>query len=105
MTPNEYQKAAYEFALPRARNITYMTLGLCSETGEVVGKLKKVLRGDRKWDEQIAAMSDELGDVAFYLAGLATQCNLNLEEIFKANIQKLQSRQQRGKLQGDGDTR
>jgi NTP pyrophosphatase (non-canonical NTP hydrolase) len=103
MQISDYQKQAAEFTLPRSKNLTYMVCGLCSEAGEIAGKFKKVIRGDTKWDDK--AIAAELGDVAWYLSGIATQCGLSLETILRDNITKLESRQMRGKLNGDGDNR
>ncbi|MEZ5931466.1 MAG: nucleoside triphosphate pyrophosphohydrolase family protein [Alphaproteobacteria bacterium] len=105
---NAYQNAARKTALyADAYRVTYPALGLASEAGEVAGKVKKVLR-DRGGDfseDQIAAIGDELGDVLWYVATLAADLGLPLNEIASHNIEKLQSRLDRGTLQGDGDVR
>ncbi len=103
MTFNQYQDRAIKTAVPKAKNVTYMVLGLANEAGEVAGKLKKILRGDS--GELKHALLDELGDVLWYVAGVATQFGIDLEVIAQRNIEKLESRQQRGKIQGDGDER
>jgi NTP pyrophosphatase (non-canonical NTP hydrolase) len=100
---DDYQKQAMTFAMPRTRNITYMILGLTNEAGEAAGKIKKVMRGDKELDKQ--ALGAELGDCLWYLSGLASQLGLSLGEIANDNLQKLESRQLRGKLTGDGDNR
>ncbi len=41
----------------------------------------------------------------WYVAQLATELGLDLEEIAAQNLEKLLSRQQRGVLSGDGDDR
>ena len=104
ITLNYYQKQAFKTALPATKNITYMTLGLSNEAGEVAGKLKKHIRGDTTIAVN-EAIADELGDVLWYLAGAAWMVGYTLEEIAAMNLSKLSSRQERGKLQGDGDTR
>ena len=43
MNPNEYQKAAYEFA-SFGGNETYAYAGLAEEAGEVLGKFAKFIR-------------------------------------------------------------
>ncbi len=50
-------------------------------------------------------MSTELGDVLWYVAQLASELDLNLDEIAQANLDKLLSRQRRGVLSGSGDER
>jgi NTP pyrophosphatase (non-canonical NTP hydrolase) len=104
----DYQIAAGKTALyADAYRVTYPALGLASEAGEVAGKVKKVLR-DRDGDfgsEQIAAIKDELGDVLWYVAALAADLGLDMNEIAAGNIEKLRSRLERDVIQGDGDQR
>lgn len=102
---NEYQERAFALALPTTRNLTYMVLGLANEAGEVAGKLKKLIRGDVSAAETEALIRDELGDVMWYVGGTAKMISTTLEELATLNLQKLESRKERGKLQGDGDTR
>ena len=87
--------------------VIYPTLGLTNEAGEVAGKIKKVFR-DKDGvisEETRQALKAELGDVLWYLAQVATELNLSLDEIAEYNIAKLLDRQARGKIQGDGDNR
>ena len=110
MELNEYQNRALETAFHKEQyKIIYPALGLGNEAGEVMGKIKKWLRGDDGEGEMSAdrkeALRGELGDVLWYLVVLAKDLNLTLEDIAKYNIEKLQSRKERGMLQGDGDTR
>lgn len=103
-----YQASSKAFAIyPAQTAVEYVTLGLASEAGEVAGKVKKVLR-DKQGDftaEDVEAIGAELGDVLWYIAQLATELGLGLDEIATANIEKLQDRQQRQVLQGSGDKR
>lgn len=110
MELNEYQKKALLTALyDKKYKIIYPALGLGNETGEVLGKIKKWLRGDDGGGdiniERREVLKEELGDVLWYLAVLSKDLDLDLETIAKCNIEKLQSRKERGKLQGDGDKR
>ena len=41
----------------------------------------------------------------WYVAQLATEAGLDLEELAEANLEKLASRQRRSVLHGSGDTR
>jgi NTP pyrophosphatase (non-canonical NTP hydrolase) len=88
-------------------NLTYPALGLCGEAGEVAEKVKKTLRDDDGvlTDARRAALAGELGDVLWYLAQVATEAGLDLDEIAEGNIAKLRSRQERAVLQGSGDDR
>ncbi len=106
----EYQKRALETALfPKKYKIIYSAIGLGNEAGEVLGKIKKWLRGDdgegEISEERRLALRDELGDVLWYLSVLASDLGWDLEEIAKLNIEKLKSRKERGSLHGDGDKR
>ena len=88
-------------------NPIYPTLGLCGEAGEVADKVKKVLR-DRQGrfsPEVIADLQLELGDVLWYVAQLATELGLELEQIAQANLDKLASRAARNVIGGSGDRR
>ena len=109
MLISEYQELSRRTATyPGAGdNIVYPTLGLAGEAGEVAEKVKKLLRDDGGVlsDERRAALAAELGDVLWYVAQVATEAGLELEEIAQANLDKLLSRQQRGVLSGSGDQR
>jgi NTP pyrophosphatase (non-canonical NTP hydrolase) len=87
--------------------VIYPTLGLTNEAGEVAGKIKKIFR-DRSGvigEMEREALKAELGDVLWYLAQVATELDLSLDEIAEANLEKLLDRQARGKIQGNGDNR
>ena len=87
--------------------VIYPTLGLTNEAGEVAGKIKKVFRDKDGHisDETREALKAELGDVLWYLAQVATELDLSLDEIAEHNIHKLLDRLERGKIKGDGDNR
>ncbi len=108
MELSEYQRLARRTAeYPRAAWLAYPALGLAGEAGEVAEHAKKAIRDDRGEvsDERRAAMSKELGDVLWYVAQLASELGLELDEIARANLEKLLSRQRRGVLSGSGDER
>jgi NTP pyrophosphatase (non-canonical NTP hydrolase) len=109
MLISEYQERSRRTATyPGAgENIVYPTLGLAGEAGEVAEKVKKLLRDDGgvMSDERRQALAGELGDVLWYVAQVATEAGLDLEEIAQANLDKLLSRQRRGVLSGSGDSR
>lgn len=98
-----------------ALGLLYTSLGLGNEAGEVLGKVKKLVRDDNGnmlitsqleiTDEKKAAIAAELGDTLWYLAMLATELNLSLNDIAYSNIEKLADRKHRGVLKGDGDKR
>lgn len=93
--------------IPTDHPIVYPTLGLTNEAGEVAGKIKKIFRdkGGQITAEDREALKQELGDVLWYLTQICTELDLTLEEVAGANLTKLFSRQARGALYGNGDTR
>ena len=88
-------------------NPYYPALGLGGEVGEVLNKVKKIMRDhDGKiTDEYREILKKELGDVLWYVAALASELGLKLEEVARLNLEKLASRKERGTLGGDGDNR
>jgi NTP pyrophosphatase (non-canonical NTP hydrolase) len=87
--------------------IVYPTLGLANEAGEVAGKVKKIFRdkGGQITEDDRRALKGELGDVLWYLTQICTELDLTLEEVARANLEKLFSRQERGQIRGEGDER
>ena len=87
--------------------IVYPTLGLTNEAGELAGKVKKLFRdkGGEISEEDRQALKGELGDVLWYLTQICTELDLTLEEVAAHNLEKLFSRQERNRLQGEGDNR
>ena len=115
---NEYQKKAHETAkypwgLIAGNNINspvdylYPALGLAEEAGEVAGKYAKAIRDEEGVisEERKAAIVKELGDVLWFVAELATCLEVDLDLVAEMNLQKLASRQARGKINGAGDDR
>ena len=108
MDLSDYQRQSRRTAeYPREAWLAYPALGLAGEAGEVAEHAKKAIRDDegKVSDERKAAMAKELGDVLWYVAQLATELGLDLDEIAGQNLDKLLSRQARGVLSGSGDDR
>ncbi len=104
MNFDDYQDRAKEFAMyPPEVELAYLTMGLVGEAGEIANKVKKVYRDGREISRE--DMKSELGDVMWYLSNLAKAYDLPLSEVAESNIDKLQSRADRGKIQGEGDNR
>jgi hypothetical protein len=74
--------------------IVYPTLGLVNRDRDGVIS-----------DDDREALKYELGDVLWYLAQIATELDLSLDEIASANLEKLFSRLERNQIKGDGDYR
>jgi NTP pyrophosphatase (non-canonical NTP hydrolase) len=105
---SEYQELSRRTAeYPRTAWLSYPALGLAGEAGEVAEHAKKAIRDDggEVSDERRSAMAKELGDVLWYVAQLASELGLELEEVAQQNLAKLLSRQRRGVLSGSGDER
>jgi NTP pyrophosphatase (non-canonical NTP hydrolase) len=105
---SEYQRFSRRTAeYPREAWLTYPALGLAGEAGEVAEHAKKAIRDDAGMvtDERRAAVAKELGDVLWYVAQLASELGLELDQIARDNLEKLFSRQRRGVLSGSGDER
>lgn len=98
MKPNQYQKLAARTLLtkpPQMPTTTeYMVLwnltGLSGEVGELVDYLKKAIF--HKHGLSRDKVKEELGDILWYLSGLAYQHELTLEEVMEHNIEKLKTR-------------
>ena len=103
LTLNDYQAKASATAIyPESAKITYAAMGLANEAGEVLGKVKKIIRDGTFSREDIL---DELGDVLWYAAALARDLNSELSEVAHRNLDKLASRKERGVIGGSGDKR
>jgi len=105
---SDYQRLSRRTAeYPREAWLAYPALGLAGEAGEVAEHTKKAIRDDggEVGEERRAAMAKELGDVLWYVAQLASELGLDLDEVAQANLDKLLSRQRRGVLSGSGDDR
>jgi len=100
---DEYQEEAKKTAIyPDQYRVVYPALGLAGEAGEVAEKVKKHIRdGVLNVDD----LKKELGDVLWYLAAIAADLGLNLDDVAESNLQKLRSRQVRGVISGNGDNR
>lgn len=103
-TFEEYQLAASETAIySDSLKVMYPAMGLAGEVGEVLNKVKKHYRDGTELDTE--GLTKELGDVLWYLAALATDLDIDLEDAAGGNLTKLQSRMERGVIGGSGDYR
>lgn len=82
-------------------------LGLSGETGEVLEKFKKIIRDKNgKFDnDDVKEIVKELGDVLWYVSAISKYLGVTLEEVAINNLDKLNSRKNRGELKGSGDNR
>lgn len=110
---DEYQKRAagcdfYEkTSNVQAAGFLEKILGLTGEAGEVADKFKKIIRDKDGMllDDDRLAIIKELGDVLWYVAGIARYLDVPLSEVAERNVEKLEDRQRRNALHGEGDER
>lgn len=114
---NYYQERAIQYDTSRlaidkeTRYDGYMekALGLAGETGEVMEKVKKMIRDKdgvfSPTPEDITELKKELGDVLWYLSALAFYNGIDLDDVARANLDKLRSRKERNQIHGSGDNR
>ena len=126
LTLNEYQDKAMSTCMPESDNLFYMLANLQGEVGEFSSKAAKHMRKGKLhittterdeegrilhtqiWnitDDERKLLRDELGDIQWQLAGLAHVMGFTLEEVAEKNLEKLASRKQRNRIDGDGDGR
>lgn len=118
MYMNDYQTAARRTAM--GNSLDHFVMGLAEEAGEVAGVMKRFHRGDEKYvvreskgylryDTLSPAakekLADEAGDVLWYIAMIADELEIPLEEIAQRNINKLADRAARKVIKGSGDNR
>lgn len=77
-------------------------MGLCSEAGEVAGKVKKEYRDDVILEDEIIS---ELGDCLWYLTRMTDHLGLTLDELAALNYSKIEGRKRRDTIKGSGDNR
>lgn len=108
---DEYQKLAARTASYNSDDqiyvLMYLCMGIAGESGEVIEKIKKIIRNDKGVisDEKRDDIKKEVGDVLWYLSEMARTLGLSFDAIAQANIKKLADRAERGVIKGEGDTR
>ena len=114
MTLNDYQNISAKTAIYKDKDkLLYTALGLAGEAGEIANKVKKIIRDkdftgnavDSLNHEEKYALIKELGDVLWYVSAIAHDLGFSLSHVADINVGKLQSRKERGVLQGSGDMR
>lgn len=120
MTINEYQQKAMSTCMDTSHNYIYMAEGMVGEMGEFMSKVAKgvrkgkmkvssntlvILAAKQERPEILEGLKAELGDILWFVAGMADVMGWSLDEVAQANVDKLASRQERGKIEGEGDNR
>ena len=100
-----YKKFTQDTAqYPKEREMDYLMIGLANEVGELLGKYKKMIRGDEN-KQSFDGWVGELGDIMWYLMRLCDVLDITFYEVMIANIEKLNRRMARDVSKGDGDDR
>lgn len=97
MNFNEYQNLAQRTANGEAHDIEKIMngcFGLAGESGECCDIVKKYMFQGHALDEN--HLIEELGDVLWYCAELATGLGVGLDEVAEGNIAKLKKRYPEG---------
>jgi NTP pyrophosphatase (non-canonical NTP hydrolase) len=81
------------------QRLANFALGVAGESGEIADYLKKVVFHGHPLEH--SRLADELGDVLWYLAALASTTGLSLDEIAEGNVAKLRRRYPDGFNHGD----
>jgi NTP pyrophosphatase (non-canonical NTP hydrolase) len=93
MNFDEYQTSAARTMNPRlndSERLLDAAAGTAEEAGEVLAHVRKHLYQDRTLDRE--KLAEELGDVLWCVAAVATASGLSLEDVASRNVQKLARR-------------
>lgn len=93
MDIKEYQDKAMRTKpshLSKEKQILNASLGLSGEVGECVDHIKKWAFHGHEIDKDY--IKKELGDITWYIALMSDALDLDMEEIYKENIMKLEKR-------------
>lgn len=94
MTLSEYQQRAAEtdFSGDDERGLMVALLGLAGEVGELVTEQKKRLRDGEAYEAFEDRVGEELGDLLWYVAGVARRHGLDLGDVAAQNLEKNRGR-------------
>src|SRR5207249_10609049 len=112
MNFSDYQEHARETAIYPGRKssingLLYTTIGLGGEAGELLNKVKKILRDSNGnvSPNVIVELIGELGDILWYVAMTCDELDVQMDGVAQSNLFKLRKRKQDGKIGGSGDNR
>lgn len=96
MTFEEYQSKAtstkQSYGYDDGEHYVLGYLGLAGEAGSVLTNLKKLIRDGEGFGSFNDRLKEELGDVLWYIAAIASHHGLSLDEIAKENLEKTHDR-------------
>lgn len=116
MEVNEYQDIIKKTAVyPKEMGVSYSTMGLAGEVGEICEKIKKLYRDNGlfgkspkqldNFEEIRMSVCKELGDSVWYITDIASHFDISLSEVLETNYEKLIKRRETNTLHGSGDNR
>lgn len=82
----------------------FLTMGIAGETGELAECIKKHVRSGGEY-EYLDQARYELGDIMWYHARMAELLDYSLSYVAECNLKKLEDRDERDQIHGDGDDR
>lgn len=90
---NSYQKEARQTdRVPAAHDKIVPLLGLAGEAGQLLSEYKKHLRDGKAHQLFKERVSEELGDILWYVANVASKFDLSLYDIAAQNLDKVTQR-------------
>lgn len=74
-------------------------IGISAEAGEFMEIMKKIIFQGKEWNEENEFhIKRELSDIIFYLQTACLALNIDLDDVIKMNIEKLEARYPGGKF-------
>lgn len=94
MTLDEYQQQAMRTHVESPERLVCYALGVAGEAGECADLVKKFIGHGHGLDAE--KLAKELGDVLWYVAGLAHVLGVSLSDVAAQNLRKLERRYPNG---------
>lgn len=92
---DEYQAEASDttqFDTGTQQSKMISVLGLTGEVGELTTEYKKAIRDGESYKLFRQKLTEELGDILWYLSSIASQEDILLSEIVRSNVKKIKNR-------------
>ncbi|WDF81620.1 nucleoside triphosphate pyrophosphohydrolase family protein [Lacticaseibacillus pabuli] len=87
---NDYQQLANRTLEGNEHVLTNLSLGIASETGEVIDLIKKYTFQGADLDKE--QLQHEMGDVLWYLSQIALWADIDFDDVAKGNIKALEQK-------------
>lgn len=92
---DEYQAEAsgtFQFDAGTQQSKMVSVLGLAGEVGELATEYKKSIRDGESYKLFKQKLTEELGDILWYLSSIASQEDILLSDIVRSNVRKIKNR-------------